>query len=208
MFDAQRAFVEVDRDALLMGLAAVFAGMSMLLTVLAFTHSLFLLVVAVPFGATTYFLWYHASGRLAERVRRRRTSESGAEARHRARDAASGPGPGARFTAGAREARRGPSPGSGPGPGPGAGTRAGTGPRRGARAGPGGANRRGPNPAASTVGPSPAEAYRILGLDPGADDDAVRRAYREKVKEVHPDTDSGDEESFKRVNRAYERLTD
>jgi curved DNA-binding protein CbpA len=36
----------------------------------------------------------------------------------------------------------------------------------------------------------------------------VRRAYRSKVKEVHPDTESGDEESFKRVNRAYERLTD
>lgn len=202
MFDAQLGRVAVDRDALLMGLAAVFAGMSTLLTILAFTHTPFLLVVALPFGATTYFLWYHASGRLAERVRRRRMRESEAEARHRARDAASGPGPGARFTAGAREARRGP--GSGPGPGP----RAGAGPRQRAEAGPGGANRRGPSAAASTVGPSPAEAYRILGLEPGAGDEAVRRAYREKVKKVHPDTDTGDEESFKRVNRAYERLTD
>jgi curved DNA-binding protein CbpA len=36
----------------------------------------------------------------------------------------------------------------------------------------------------------------------------VRRAYREKVKEAHPDTDSGSEEEFKRVNRAYETLTE
>jgi curved DNA-binding protein CbpA len=36
----------------------------------------------------------------------------------------------------------------------------------------------------------------------------VRAAYRERVKAVHPDTDSGDEEQFKRVNRAYERLTE
>jgi curved DNA-binding protein CbpA len=35
----------------------------------------------------------------------------------------------------------------------------------------------------------------------------VKQAYREKVKEVHPDTDGGDEEAFKKVNRAYERLT-
>jgi curved DNA-binding protein CbpA len=26
------------------------------------------------------------------------------------------------------------------------------------------------------------------------------------VKEVHPDAEGGDEEAFKRVNRAYERL--
>jgi curved DNA-binding protein CbpA len=41
-----------------------------------------------------------------------------------------------------------------------------------------------------------------------ADESAIKRAYRRKVKEVHPDTDGGDEEQFKRVTRAYERLTD
>jgi curved DNA-binding protein CbpA len=51
------------------------------------------------------------------------------------------------------------------------------------------------------------EAFRTLGLSVDADEDAVKRAYREKVKEVHPDTDGGDEEAFKKVNRAYERLT-
>ena len=42
----------------------------------------------------------------------------------------------------------------------------------------------------------------------GADEAAVRSAYRERVKEVHPDRPSGDEDEFKRVNRAYERLTE
>jgi curved DNA-binding protein CbpA len=51
------------------------------------------------------------------------------------------------------------------------------------------------------------EAYRVLGLSPGSDADAVRDAYREKVKNVHPDAEGGDEESFKRVNEAYETLT-
>ena len=57
-------------------------------------------------------------------------------------------------------------------------------------------------------GPSEREAYEALGLDPSASDEAVRRAYRARVKEVHPDTDGGDEEAFKRVNRAYEQLRD
>lgn len=52
------------------------------------------------------------------------------------------------------------------------------------------------------------QAYHVLGLEPGATDDDVKRAYRERVKEVHPDADGGDEEAFKRVTRAYETLTD
>jgi curved DNA-binding protein CbpA len=35
----------------------------------------------------------------------------------------------------------------------------------------------------------------------------VRRAYREKVKQVHPDAEGGSEDAFKRVNEAYERLS-
>lgn len=62
--------------------------------------------------------------------------------------------------------------------------------------------------AGQPVGLSETEAYRVLGLDPGADADAVRSAYRQKVKEVHPDTASGDEEAFKRVNEAYRRLSE
>ena len=54
----------------------------------------------------------------------------------------------------------------------------------------------------------PAEAYRVLDLDRDADADDVRQAYRQKVKSVHPDRDSGDEEQFKRVKEAYEVLND
>lgn len=54
--------------------------------------------------------------------------------------------------------------------------------------------------------PSAAEAYRILGLDPDADAEAVRRAYRERAKAVHPDSEGGDEAEFKRVTDAYDRL--
>jgi curved DNA-binding protein CbpA len=54
--------------------------------------------------------------------------------------------------------------------------------------------------------PSDREAYRVLGLDPGANQRAIRDAYRRKVKDVHPDADGGDEEEFKRVAAAYETL--
>jgi DnaJ-domain-containing protein 1 len=158
----------VDRDRLVLGLAAVFAGLTVLLVVLSFTQQLFLLVLAVPFAATTYFMWYHASGRLQERTRTRRVRA------------------GSRF--------RGP---------------------RGGQTGPGGfgagAQRQGQSRFGgqrASSGPSQREAYRTLGLDPSADEEAVRSAYRERVKEVHPDRPSGDEDEFKRVNRAYERLTD
>jgi len=52
--------------------------------------------------------------------------------------------------------------------------------------------------------PTPDEAaYAVLGLPEGASEDAVRRAYRERVKEVHPDQ-GGDEEEFRRVRKAYD----
>nr|WP_221625593.1 ferredoxin Fer [Halobellus ruber] len=45
-----------------------------------------------------------------------------------------------------------------------------------------------------------------MGLDADADEDAVVRAYRKRVKEVHPDH-GGSVAAFKRVRRAYEHLT-
>ncbi|MFT4889130.1 MAG: curved DNA-binding protein CbpA, partial [Halobacteriales archaeon] len=58
------------------------------------------------------------------------------------------------------------------------------------------------------TGPTEREAYRILDLDPGANEAAIRDAYRRKVKDVHPDADGGDEDEFKRVAEAYETLRD
>lgn len=45
--------------------------------------------------------------------------------------------------------------------------------------------------------------YDVLSVDPDADEAAVRRAYRRRVKEVHPDHD-GSREEFQRVRAAYE----
>lgn len=50
-----------------------------------------------------------------------------------------------------------------------------------------------------------AEARRILGLEAGADKDAIKAAYRRKAMQTHPDR-GGKEEDFKRVGEAYETL--
>lgn len=46
------------------------------------------------------------------------------------------------------------------------------------------------------------EAFAVLGLHSGASESEIRRAYREKVKEAHPDH-GGDEDEFRRVREAY-----
>jgi curved DNA-binding protein CbpA len=48
----------------------------------------------------------------------------------------------------------------------------------------------------------------VLGVSADADQATVKKAYRERVKEAHPDTETGSEEEFKRVNKAYERLSE
>lgn len=52
------------------------------------------------------------------------------------------------------------------------------------------------------------QAYEVLGLDGGAEDDEVRQAYLRRVKEVHPDRADGDRSEFMLVKQAYERLSD
>jgi DnaJ-domain-containing protein 1 len=45
-------------------------------------------------------------------------------------------------------------------------------------------------------------AFAELGVPAGATIEEVRRAYRQRIKEVHPDQ-GGDEEAFRRVREAY-----
>lgn len=47
-----------------------------------------------------------------------------------------------------------------------------------------------------------AAAFAILGVPPGATLPEVKRAYREGVKEAHPDH-GGDREAFQRIREAY-----
>ncbi len=49
------------------------------------------------------------------------------------------------------------------------------------------------------------DAFEILGLDNGADDAAIRKAYLDAVKTHTPDVDP---DNFKRCSRAYELIKD
>jgi hypothetical protein len=51
--------------------------------------------------------------------------------------------------------------------------------------------------------PLSASAYDVLGVDPTADEETLRRAYRLKLRETHPDT-GGDAARFVQVQRAWE----
>ncbi|MFC6975760.1 J domain-containing protein [Halomicroarcula sp. GCM10025709] len=191
-------------DRLITGVAAVFAVLTGVLTVVGVLVNPAVLFLALMFGASTYFMYYHASGKLAagvyERVERRaadggrrngaRRGGFGAEPR----EEWTGPREGRSVRDVAQEARR----------------RARNGGRRQRRQRQqqAGRQRQRARRARQTDGPSVAEAYKRLDLEQGADESAVKAAYREKVKEVHPDTDSGTEREFKQVKAAYERLTD
>ena len=53
--------------------------------------------------------------------------------------------------------------------------------------------------------------YQLLGVDRHASADQIKRAYRKRAREFHPDanpTDPQSEEQFKEVARAYEVLSD
>ena len=53
--------------------------------------------------------------------------------------------------------------------------------------------------------------YEVLGLQRGASEDEIKKAYRRLAKEHHPDLNPGDKSSearFKEINEAYEVLSD
>ena len=56
----------------------------------------------------------------------------------------------------------------------------------------------------------PENYYGILKLKPGADEAAIKAAYRKRVKDLHPDTNRNPRavEQFHKLQQAYEVLTD
>lgn len=201
-------------------LAAVFAGIAVLTTMLAVAYRTPVpLAVAAPFGLSASLVWYHATGRLHRRLRRGAVPGGhlgGGRERtvgDRGRRARGGGGVGDRER-GARDPRANPADGewraradaSGPFDG-----RARAESRRHRSA----SDRHrsasdgwGRQPPTDHDAPTRAEAYETLDLDPGADAEAVRAAYRRKVKEVHPDVEGGDEAAFREVTAAYDRLSE
>lgn len=50
--------------------------------------------------------------------------------------------------------------------------------------------------------------YTILDVEQDASPEDIKKAYRKKAQQLHPDKENGDEELFKQVKAAYEVLSD
>lgn len=180
-----------------MVVASVLGGLAVLVALVAVAFQPFLLLVSLPLAAAAYLLWQGAVGNLGRAPWRRRRVDPRQQRRRREpnqrRSDAQASASDAAWGEAGDESRNGGGP-------RGAGSR-----RRGGQTGGNDGYWRGP-----TTEPSGLDretAYRTLGLSPGADEETVRQAYRDRVKEVHPDAADGDEAEFKRVNRAYETLS-
>jgi hypothetical protein len=160
--------------------------MTAILVVGAVVYSPALFVLAIVFGGVTYILYAHATGRLLTRVYRRVEQRAATGA-----DAGSGG-----FGAGPRQEWRPPRE-----------EQRQRASRQRVRQGGQRTGRRRQRPQRQN-GLTAREAHRILGVEPGADEGTVKQAYRDRIKDVHPDTSGGDEDEFKRVRAAYEVLSE
>ncbi|MBX3247083.1 MAG: J domain-containing protein [Myxococcales bacterium] len=52
--------------------------------------------------------------------------------------------------------------------------------------------------------PAPPSLWAVLGVEPGASVDEIKRAFRERAPAAHPDR-GGDPEVFRQLHEAYER---
>ena len=53
------------------------------------------------------------------------------------------------------------------------------------------------------------DPYKVLGVEPGASDEEIKKAYRRLAKQYHPDRNGGDPEAAKKmqqINAAYEQI--
>ena len=50
--------------------------------------------------------------------------------------------------------------------------------------------------------------YQILGVEKGASKDEIKKAFRKKAAQYHPDKKTGDEDKYKEVTEAYSVLGD
>lgn len=58
----------------------------------------------------------------------------------------------------------------------------------------------------SLVSDEKSDAYRVLGLEPGASKDKIHRAHRRLAAKYHPDNGHGNLEMFLKIQTAYEML--
>jgi DnaJ-domain-containing protein 1 len=62
--------------------------------------------------------------------------------------------------------------------------------------------------AESAAAAAPGDHYSVLGLSYDVDRAAIRAAFRERAKQLHPDVNAGDDAAFRTLKRAHEVLSD